>query len=207
MTISTNKNISYKKPKKIIFIISISMLVTILGFLAYRPILNKFEQDHFAKLDTQMQKLYNSVRAASDKSDVWIYEKNCEPEYSGPWQTGSYYCTVKISMSKTVTSAKEVADLQNKYYPIIDGSEVLIAKSELDPQLPDDFGVNFVVSSAEKRYEENDTKVLCTYLNKLYQTTNSTDFSINKYGSIIKNGLGDANLSLTCSGKSYENRY
>ena len=207
MIISSSKNSNRGKSKKILIFIAIPIFAIIFGFLAYRPILDKIDQDRFAKLDTQMRKVYKSIEEVSGKSDAWTYEKSCEPEYSGPWQTGRYYCTTKISMDKTIASAKEVADLQDKYYPIIDSSEVLKAESKLDSQPAGDFGISFVVSSAEKRYIEDSTKVSCNYLNKLDQTVDDKNFSTKKYGSVIEDGVGSVNMSLTCSGKSYKNWY
>ena len=207
MIISTSNKRVPVKSKKYIYFIVIPILVVVLGMLTYRPILNKIDQDRFKKLDIQMQSLYKSIKESSNKLDDWTYEKSCEPEFSGPWQTGSYYCTTKISTEKLATSAKEVADLQNKYYPIIDGNKILKAKTELDQQLPGDFGINFVISSAKKRYEEESTKIPCTYLNKTYQAYNNVDFYKNEYGASFKNNTGNINISITCSSIARKNWY
>ena len=187
-----------------------SIFAIIFGFLAYRPILDKIDQDRFAKLDTQMRKVYKSIEEVSGKSDAWTYEKSCEPEYSGPWQTGRYYCTTKISMDKTIASAKEVADLQDKYYPIIDSSEALKAESELDLQPAGDFGISFVVSSAEKRYIEKSTDLECKYSISLSQRVNDNTKSYEEnviYGSGINDGIGKITITLESTNKARSNWY
>jgi len=208
MTISISQSKRQKKTKKVTLTTCLALLtLAAIGYLASGPILNKIDQNRFVTLDLQMQRLFADIKSTSDKSDVWVYRKSCEPERSGPWATGNYYCSTKISMTKTVTSVKEIADLQSKYYPIINNSEILKAKSDLDLELPGDFGKNFVVSSAEKRYRENSTKISCTYLNKLYQINDNGDFSLNKYSATIVNDIGNINISLKCTDRAYEDRY
>lgn len=207
MTISISKNSKPKKAKKIVLISCLVAFTIIISLLVSGPIMDTVDKNRFLMLDSQMQKLYKDVKANADEADAWIYEKGCEPEYSGPWPTGGYFCTAKISLTKTVTTAKELADLQNKYYPIINNSEILKASSELNLQLPNDFGINFVVSSAERRYSENNTKISCIYLNKLYQAINGNDFSANEYGTMITNDAGKININLKCTDKSRSDWY
>jgi len=157
-----------------------------------------------------MQKLYKDVKANADEADAWIYEKGCEPEYSGPWPTGGYFCTAKISLTKTVTTAKELADLQNKYYPIINNSEILKASSELNLQLPNDFGINFVVSSAERRYSEKRSTLGCKYSIDLFQNTDDTTKTYEEnvsLGSNINNGLGKVVIALESTNKARSDWY
>lgn len=205
MTISISK-----KSKKIILIGCIILFIIIIGLLISGPIMDTIDKNRFLTLDSQIQKLYDSVKANSSESDAWIYEKSCESEYSGPWPTGSYFCTAKISLTKTVTTAEEVADLQNKYYPIINNSGILKASSELNLQLPNDFGINFVVSSAERRYNEEKSTLGCKYTIDLFQNNNSTTKSYEEnvsLGSTINNGLGKVVIALESTNKARSNWY
>lgn len=203
MSINISKKTKQKISKKSIILICLSIFILIgAGFLLIGPILNKIDQNRFTSLDSQMQKLFSEIETSSVADNAWAYEKKCEPEYSGPWPTGYYNCSVAISTEKAVTSVDEFNDFQNINYPIIDSSKILKATSELDKQLPGDFGVNLVVSSSQKIYNELSTNTRCSYLNKIYQSVVSDDFSTNEYGSSITNNIGTAIIKLECADKA-----
>lgn len=200
------KNISKKNKKshlKIILGIIASLLVMIIIFIvSYGPITNVIEKNRFEQLDKSMQKIYQELVLLSDEPNQWNYEKTCEPERSGPWETGSYYCSIKISLSKEVSSASEVSTLHDKYFPIIDQSILLKPTTELSKQPVDDFGQKFVVSSAEKRYVEKNTNITCTYLAKTSQKDDSNITSLNLYGTDIINNNGNGKIALVCETKT-----
>jgi hypothetical protein len=103
-------------------------------------------------------------------------------------------------LATTSTSIDELISLQSQYFPVIDKTEYLLPTSELLPQPPRDFGVNFVVSSAEKNYQESESGTNCIYLIKLSQSTNDNHLTSDAYGSQINNGVGIINISLKCTG-------
>jgi hypothetical protein len=194
------KKISGKKILKIVLIILFSPIVIILlitlFFQIANPIFDKFDKDKFVKLDTQMQSLYQRIKTVSNGVDDWKYMAVCSPNHTGDWPTGDYNCVTSISTVKTATSVDVINNLQAKYYPIIDSSDTLKAKTELDPEFPNDFGKNFVVSSASKDYYESKSKVVCRYLIKLNQ---SVKYNFNySYGLDINDGIGMITISLRC---------
>jgi hypothetical protein len=199
-----NKNKStVKKVIKIALLIPLVLLglgiLFLIGVFATSPIFDKFDQERFKKLDTQMQNLYQNIKQTSDESDEWKYSAVCTPERSGWAATGRYHCVTSISTQKNVTSVQEINDLQSKYYPIIDKSDKLTSKAELDPQYPDDFGKKFVVSSAEKRYISNGTGIGCKYLIKLFQSIDNERLAPEAYGSEITGDTGNVVVSLRCT--------
>ncbi len=200
------KNISKKNNKshlKIILGVIASLLVMIIIFIvSYGPITNVIEKNRFEQLDKSMQKIYQELVLLSDGPNQWSYKKTCEPERSGPWETGSYYCSIKISLSKDVSSASEVSTLHDKYFPIIDQSSSLKPTTELDRQPVGVFGQKFVVSSAEKRYIEKNTNINCTYLAKISQKDDSNITSLNLYGTDIINNNGNGKIALVCETKT-----
>lgn len=202
------KNIgTIKSPtKKIIRIVLLVLFAPVLlfiliclWFIVTNPIMDKFDHDKFTKLDTQMQKVFKDIQTASNGADDWKYSAVCIANKSGWMETGDFNCVTSISTQKEVTSVQEINDLQSKYYPIVDNSNALSVKTDLDPELPNDFGRNFVVSSAEKRYIEKDTRIGCKYLIKLYQSVENTELTSDAYGSAINTGVGKALVSLRCS--------
>ena len=203
-TISTKK-LSVKKIVKIILIIPltlIGLLILYIGFsYATDPIFDRLDHDKFAKLDTQMLGVFKNLKSTSNGVDDWNYSTACDSEMSGDFPTGRYICTALISLQKTVTSAQEVSGLQAKYYPIIDSSDTLRQKTELDLELPGDFGKKFVVSGAEKNYIEKKSGIGCNYLIKLSQEEEQISWKLdnNRYGMIIDGNNGKLSIGLSCT--------
>jgi len=201
-TISTNKA-PIKKIVKIILIIPlilIGLLAIYIGFiLATDSLFDRLDHDKFANLDTQMQTVFQKIKAASNGDDDWKYTTSCDFEMSGDFQTGRYICKSLISMEKTVTSAQEVSDLQAKYYPIVDNSDALKQKTELDLELPGDFGKKFVVSGAEKNYIEKKSGIVCNYSNQLLQSDSNASVDSGLYGSQIIGPIGFVDIRLECT--------
>ena len=204
-TISTKKP-SVKKIVKIILIIPlilIGLLILYIGFnYATDPIFDRLDHDKFAKLDTQILGVFKNLKSTSNGVDDWNYSTACDSEMSGDFPTGRYICTALISLQKTVTSAQEVSDLQAKYYPIINGSDTLKQKTELDLELPGDFGKKFVVSGAYKRYTEIKSNIDCDYSLDLFQKEKNQNLSYKdsmSYGSEINNQTGNAYINLSCT--------
>jgi hypothetical protein len=200
------KKISGKKILKIVLIILFSPIVIILlitlFFQIANPIFDKFDKDKFVKLDTQMQSLYQKIKTESNGADDWKYTAVCSPIMTGWMETGSYDCETSISTQRKVATVKEINNLQAKYYPVIDSSDSLKTKTELDPELPNDFGKKFVVSSAFKDYYESKSKAACRYLIELNQSIkdDSLSYEMNySYGLSINNGIGIATISLKCN--------
>jgi hypothetical protein len=206
MTKSINKTITIaNKIQKtlvilIIFLLSpiIIVIIYILWNLISDPIFNKFDKDKFTTLNTQMKSLHQTIIKVSDGDDDWKYAAVCSAIKSGWMETGSYNCVTSISTQKTITSVQELNDLQAKYYPVIDNSDILRQKTSLDRELPNDFGNKFVVSSAEKKYTEVKTGIVCRYLIELNQFyTNSTVYN-EGYGNTIDGNKSDFVISLRC---------
>lgn len=172
--------------------------IMILWTAITNPIFDKFDHDKFVTLDTQMQKVYQNLKTASGGADNWKYRTVCSPNRSGWTETGTYNCIVSISTEKIVTSVDEVNRLQAKYYPIVDESQNLKQKTELDPEMPGDFGKNFLVSSAEKNYIEVKSGVTCNYSILLYQNEESRDKNSDSYGSNLTSGKGSGVISIRC---------
>jgi hypothetical protein len=209
-SINTNKY-SAKNILKIMLLMPLALLLLIIlyvvGVYALSPIFDRLDHDKFAKLDTQMQGLFNELKTASDGVDEWKYVAVCNANRSGWMATGDYNCVTSISTQKTVTSVQEINDLQAKYYPIIDSSDTLTTKTELDSELPSDFGKNFVVSSAEKNYVEMKTEIECNYLIQLNQTQANEQTENYRYGSEIYRNNGNALISLRCENTAHEPWY
>jgi hypothetical protein len=196
-----NKFITTKKSKvkKIIILLTGIIVLTIIGFFASIPIFDKLDQNRFTKLDTQINGIFQNLQSISGGIDIWQYETACRTNMSGWMPTGNYNCIVLTSLEKSVKSVQEINDLQTKYYPVIDDSDTLNQKTDLDPQLPNDFGNKFVVSSAEKRYTEVKSGIGCRYLIKLDQDKSNENTENSTYGSKIDNNLGNLRISLSCS--------
>jgi len=204
----TNKN---EKPKKKIIIGAVSALaLIIILFFASASLFDILDQKKFEKLDAQIQTIFQKLKVASNGADDWKYEKGCTAELAGDWLTGKYYCTADISMEKTITSVDELVKLPAKYYPGIDADITLERLNELDYQLPGDFGVNFVVSSAYKEYKVNKSNTACGYSINLSQLSNNDALPYEKnvsFGSPINNGAGKATISFKCTEKTNKDWY
>ncbi len=194
-----------QKTKKIIRIFLLSPLILlgllvlyVVGVFATSPIFDKIEQNKYVQLDNQMQRLFSRIKSNANSGDDWEYAAVCNEVHAGDFPTGQFNCVTSISLRKTITSVDQLNTLQTKYYPIIDGSDTLTAKTELDPQLPSDFGKNFVVSSAEKEYLEKNSGIQCDYIFKLNQGEADYDLDYDIYGSEILNGEGRLVVSLRC---------
>lgn len=213
------KSINTNKPpiKTVLKIISVILLtpfvLIILGVSLYfgtKPILDNIDHNKFTTLDTQMQSLYQVVKTASNGADEWKYAAVCNADRTGWMTTGVYNCVTSISTQKTITSVQQIVDMQSKYYPVINSSNTLVQKTELDPELPGDFGKKFVISSAEKRYTEVKSGTACTYLIKLDQNKRDPNLSYSgnySYGSKINNDVGDMLISLNCQGTARDHWY
>lgn len=210
------KNISMIKKfpnnkSKIILIAVLSPFVVILLYVLWgyvsNPIFDKFDQDRFTKLDVQMKLTFGQIKAVSSDSDNWKYMAVCSANKNSWMPTGDYNCLTSISMQKDITTVREINELQNKYYPIIDSGITLKQKTELDPQPSGVFGINFVVSSAEKNYIETKSGAACNYSILLYQQFDNKNFSSNSYGSTINSGVGNAIISLRCEHTAREHWY
>ncbi|HZJ34482.1 MAG TPA: hypothetical protein VFD55_00500 [Candidatus Angelobacter sp.] len=196
-----NKSITTKKSKakKIILILTGIIVLTIVGFFASIPLFDKLDQNRFETLDAQIQGIFRKLQTASNNVDTWKYETICSANMSGWMPTGSYNCAALISLEKSVKSVQEINDLQAKYYQVIDNNDALEQKTDLDPQLPNDFGKKFVVSSAEKHYTEVKSGIECSYLIKLNQDKAKENTENSAYGSNIDDGIGSLRASLSCS--------
>jgi len=208
-----NDNHPVKNTAKIISIIILSpiLLLTLIFAWGYvtHPIFDKFDQDRFTKLDTQMQSLFHDLKTTSNNIDIWKYAAVCSANKSGWMITGDYNCITSISTQKAVTSVQEVNSMQEKYYSVINRSTILKQKTELDSELPGDFGKKFVVSSAEKRYIEKQTRIECRYLIQIGQTEGSVDEAKDngEYGSPIVDKIGNATISFRCDETARDHWY
>lgn len=186
------------------------VIIFIVGTFALSPIFDKFEHDRFITLDNQMQIIYKNLKTAASGSDKWNYDEVCEDKMAGDFPTGQYFCSITISMNKTITSVGELNNLQAKYFPVIDNSKILTKTSDLRLYSPNDFGINFVVSSAFKEYKELKTNIDCKYSTDLYQSTESFDIPYHNsesYGSSIYNNLGNFGMRLKCTDLSNNHWY
>jgi hypothetical protein len=211
--ISSNKY-PVKKIIKIILLILISpiilLVLIILWHIVTDPIMDKFDHDKFIKLDTSMQGIFQKLKTASNGVDTWKYSKICTAEMTGDFTTGYYFCTVSLLTERTATSVNDINDLQAKYYSIIDNGSTLKQKTELDLEPPNEFGKNFVISSAEKHYKEIKSGVECRYLIELNQTNEDKALSYKEnysYGSNVNSKSGGARLSLECTEKARSHWY
>lgn len=204
-----NKFITTKKSnvKKIILILTGIIVLTIVGFFALIPLFDKLDQNRFIALDTQMQGIFRKLQTVSKNVDTWKYKTVCSANMSGWMPTGNYNCTALISLEKSVKSVQEINNLQAKYYPVIDNNDTLKQKTNLDFQLPNDFGQKFVVSSAEKHYTEAKSGIECNYLIKLDQAKADENTDNSTYGSNIDGPIGSLRLSLRCSETARDHWY
>lgn len=192
---------------KILLVLFGLIVLYVVGVFATSPLFDKFDHDRFITLDTQMQEIFNKIKIVSNGADDWQYSKICSAEMTGDWQTGKYFCSVIISVDKTVTSVDEVNFLQNKYYPVINSMKNLKSVNELSLELPNEFGKQFVVSGAYKKYEEIQSGIGCDYLAKLYQSFEDVELVSDNYGSKINGGIGKFKLQLDCTDKARSHWY
>jgi hypothetical protein len=190
--------------KKII--LTMAALITlfilfIIGTIVSKPFFDNLDKNRFETLDKQSRTIYDAVKAKSGGVETWTYEAKCNPERSGWMLTGQFFCETSLTTEVNVTNVTQLIALHEKYYPIIDDSSYLKQKTELNKQHPGQFGVNFVVSSAEKKYNGTNTgSAVCTYLTELIQPKedNSTIYN-QSYGADIATGTGRAIISLRCA--------
>jgi len=200
---------SKKKKSKIIFsklkTISLLLLLTsgifIAGIYISDPILDSRDHEKFNNLNTQLNLLVKEITVASDSAETWEYSTSCSPLLSGDWPTGDYNCTALLSTSKTIASLQDFNSLQQKYYPLIDNSEIWRDTPNEELNYTDNFGNNFAVSLAYKKYNENLSNIGCTYTIQLNQTANDNSLFIDSdgFGSQIDEGQGKATISLKCN--------
>ncbi|MDD3035803.1 MAG: hypothetical protein PHO93_02695 [Candidatus Saccharimonadaceae bacterium] len=203
MVKKSNKNESnIKSIKKILLYSPVVVLGLVILYMAgsfvSASFFEKSDQDRFVMLDSRMRSLYNQIKSVAGENDDWKYAAVCSEEMSGDFPTGEYNCVTSISMRKTITSVEELNVLHAKYYPVINNSGSLSSKTELDVELPDDFGNNFVVSSAEKRLVEKDSNIECNYLTKLGQGAEDYSSEYDSYGSKMLSDIGRITISLRC---------
>jgi len=190
-----------------IVIFSVIIISLFVGCLILPRLAINANRERFTILDRQMLKIFQNIKTSPVNFKDWEYDKSCEAKLAGDWPTGQYYCSATINLHKTSTSVEELNNLQTQFFPIIDDTQYLTPTSELITQSPKDFGVNFVVSSAEKRYQEPGSGANCSYLIKLSQSVNDNYLVSDAYGSDINNGVGIISISLKCTGLANDDWY
>jgi len=207
----SNSRLMQKKTSKIVLILiflPITLFILIIAWVYFtQPFFDKSDQDRFTALDTQMQNLFNNLDTASNGTDQWKYSSSCVANKSGWMATGNYSCTASMSLLKKVNSVQEINNFQAKYYSLIDSDKTLSQITELDPQPPNDFGKNYVVSSAEKKYLNISSRIECDYLIKLFQNDKTADLSSSQYGSKIIGPQGNLLIDLRCSATARNHWY
>jgi hypothetical protein len=191
-------------PLKIVIIILAVFIglpvVFILGSLVVHfLILQPIDRAKFESLDKDSRALFATVQQISNGSEPWVYDASCEPDRAGPWATGAYFCTTKMSFEVSVTDALTVASLHTKYFPTIDAAGWLKPETELSKLPIGEFGVNFVVSGAEKFYIAQ-VDVDCTYLMKLAQPFDKFNRLPYTYGSPVSGATGRIIANVECTG-------
>ena len=182
-------------------------ILFILGSIAiYTFILTPIDKAKFETLDKDSKALFSTVKQISNGAEPWVYDASCEAERAGPWATGSYFCSTKLSFEISVTDALTVASLHEKYFPTVDAAQWLKAETELIKLPLGMFGVSFVVSGAEKAYISQ-SNITCTYLAKLSQPVDEFNNLNPIYGSPINAGDARFGIQLDCSGKTMGNWY
>lgn len=197
-------------PLKIILIVLAAVIglpiLFILGSVAINKlILQPIDKAKFESLDKDSRTLFAQVKKISAGAEPWEYTASCEAERSGPWATGSYYCTTKMSFEIPVSDALTVASLHLKYFPTIDSAGWLRPSTELTKLPANDFGINFVVSGAEKKYTSDN--VDCTYSALLDQQNIDYSKPESTYGSKLRDSSGRLTLSFRCNGKTSTDWY
>lgn len=193
--------------KKFILGVLIVMSIVIMFALSINPILDKIDENRFITLDKNMQKLFSELESKTNFDSAWVYEKKCDPEYSGPWPTGSFFCATTISMDKSISNVDELNNIHDTVYQIINDSKMLKATSELDKQLPNDFGKKFVISKANRIYIERNSNIKCNYSIGIYQKVENISLYSDSFGSKISNNIGINRIWVECSDRSRSNWY
>ncbi|NTW61719.1 hypothetical protein HGB24_03500 [Candidatus Saccharibacteria bacterium] len=200
-------NLNIKSPisiKRKVTIIAIVIAVVAIAIL-YKPmsefISTQIEKSQFQTLDSDMQNLYNEIKSAASNDEDWRYRTVCSRNYRGDWPDNTYNCITSISLKKLVSSTEELNYFQNKYYPMVDKSNVWDQSKSGSLQTIGIGDTKFVVSTGEKQYTEKNTGESCTYRIAVEQTLdNYSDKNIlNEVGELIKNDQGDFFISVRCS--------
>ncbi len=197
-TKSTNRKIVKILARIFLVIILVPMAflaMIILWTIVTNPIFDRLDHDKFTTLDTQMQSVYQKLLNASDGADEWKYNTNCDDVSQNWLGPPDYLCTVRISTQKTISSVKELNDLQAKYSPMIDATNELAVSSN-GIRSAGGFGKDFNVSLAYKDYTERKTSIVCSFETALQQTDYRT--KDNDLGSPIDGAKGNLNISVTC---------
>jgi hypothetical protein len=189
--------------KVVTFILIIGSLAA-LYFLIIAPVVKNIEQDRFDKLSNNMQNLLVRMQSIAVDSEKLSYEEKCEKQLSGDWPTGKYYCKTIINLEKSVYSASEMEAVKDRYLSMIDSAPYLDAVNEMNISPSESFGKDFVVSSAEKRYA-NDDGFICDFSVNLYKDDGS--YTIYKSGDIINSDEGLFALNIICSNLSNHDWY
>lgn len=198
------KNEKNKQSSNKILFITIGIVAIIaLYFLAIIPLKNHFEKNRFLALSANMQDLYDQLKNIATESEDLVFKNECDEEKSGDWPTGYYYCESSITLDKQVETAGEVSEIQSRYFAVIDSTESLQSSSELALYSPEDFGRNYVVSGAEKKYLNNSIK--CKYLNAL--NNDDGTYNVDMPGDKIDENNGRLILSLQCIDKTTSDWY
>lgn len=197
---------------KIILIVLAALIVVpviVIGiFMLLSPISDNMDKSKFEKLDSQSREIFSQVKAAAGDKEVWMYKAECTDIFTGDWPTGEYNCKTTISMEALVTTPEEVRTLHNKYYAIIESSYYLKPKMDLKMRADGDFGVNFVISSAEKDYFSTvDDTVGCRYTSELSHTGDKFNALNYGYGTPIAGTVGTLIFSFRCSDKARSDWY
>lgn len=210
---TTYQVVKQKKPlrwwKVLLLVLSILIAIPVLVYGALTVITtvsNHFEEISFRQMDNDLQRLYDNVQYASHGSEAWMYDKSCEAELTGDWPTGKYFCSVTMTTEIPATSPAQLTYLHDKYFPVIDHSAYLQSKTQLNKQFPEDFGIKFVVSGADKDYVLQANGAVCTYLVKLAQPKDSSKDLNYAYGSDI-NDKGIAIVTFSCQASAMNNWY
>jgi hypothetical protein len=196
MTNTIKKRMSRSKVIMIIVIaIVLAPIVYVIGILALDPVFDSVDKARFETLDKNATALYQSLKSAGNED--WTYEASCFEEYAGI-ADGRIHCSTNIILDKTISSVNELNMLHNTYFGIIDQAHWLKPTTELDKQLPNEFGVVFNYSTAEKGYEvKNDNRISCRYITSLTQIEET--YLNSRYGKPILGESGLAGLSIECS--------
>ncbi len=203
-----NKNSKKLFIKLLIFVFPIIVLILIFswGYIT-SPFFDKFDQNRFNTLETQMQNLFQDLNTASNGIDKWNYSFFCSVNRTGWMKTGNYTCTSSTLVQKNVKSVSEVNEMNSTYQSVIAKSGILTQLKESKSESSNIFGNDFVVSSIEKHYSEKKSKIECDYLIKLYQSDRGLGLNSDSYGTAILNGQGRVLISLRCSDTARDHWY
>jgi len=190
----------------IVSIIIAAPIAMISNFYILGPLRDVLDRDSFNRLDLAMRDLNASLDHASAGQEDWKYTKECESSADHIWSVDPYLCSTHIIMNKEVHTAKAITQLHDKYYPLIQNSNIFTPKDNLAITTPDIFGIEFQVSNAmQYNMLKQDSNVSCTYNIALGQMNPTYDN--NRYGKDIEKSSGLANMSIDCTKRSYRNWY